>query len=122
MPIKENEAKEELEKIWSGLAYHVNELAGFMNEHGKESFFGDEENEKKMMKYAEGIICAYYLGTRIITRSKVSELMGMILGRTESNKETEETEKPEEKGEKTFNMEDMLSSIFGMNDKEDEEP
>lgn len=119
MPIKENEKKEELEKIWSGLAYHVNELAGFMNEHGKESFFGDEENEKKMMKYAEGIICAYYLGTRVITRSKVSDLMSMILGGTES-KETEEMEKPEE-GKKTFSMEDMLKSVFGMNNK-DEEP
>lgn len=121
MPIKGNEKKKELEDIWNGLGYHVNELAKIMNEHEKESFFENEEDEKKMRKYAEGIICAYFLGMRIITRSKMSDLMSMILGGMESKEETEETEKPEEKGEKTFSMEDMLSSIFGMNDK-DKEP
>ena len=121
---KENEKKKELEQIWDGLSYHVNELAKFMNEHEKESFFGNEENEKKMRKYAEGIICAYYLGMRIITRSKVSDLMSMILGgmKTEETEETEETKKPEE-GETTFSMEDMLKSVFGTEDeKEDAEP
>ena len=121
---KENEKKKELGQIWEGLGYHVNELAKIMNEHEKESFFENEEDEKKMRKYAEGIICAYFLGMRIITRSKVSDLMSMILGGMESKEteKTEETKKPEEKGEETFSMEDMLSSIFGMNDKEDEEP
>lgn len=126
---KENEKKKELEQIWDGLSYHVNELAKFMNENEKESFFGNEENEKKMRKYAEGIICAYYLGMRIITRSKVSDLMSMILGGMESTEETKkpeegkETKKPEE-GETTFSMEDMLKSVFGMTEdkKEDTEP
>lgn len=121
MPNKENE-KQEFEYIWNGLSYHVNELAKFMNEHKKESFFGDEENEKRMRKYADGIICAYYLGVRVITRSKMSDLMTKILGGGTESKETEETEKPEEKGKESFSMEDMLSSIFGMNNKEDKEP
>ena len=120
---KENEKKKELEQIWEGLSYHVNELAKFMKENEKESFFGNEENEKKMRKYAEGIIAGYYLGMRIITRSKVSDLMSMILGGMESKEETEETKKPEE-GEKAFSMEDMLKSVFGTNEdkKEDAEP
>ena len=122
MPIKETE-KQEFERIWEGLGYHVNELAKFMNEHEEKSFFGNKENEEKMRKYAEGIICAYYLGIRVITRNKMSDLMSMILGGVESKEteKTEETEKPEEKGEETFSMEDMLKSVFGMNDK-DKEP
>lgn len=121
MPIKENE-KQEFERIWNGLGYHVNELAKFMNEHENNCFISNEENETKMKRYVEAIICAYYLGVRVITRDKMSGLMSMIFGGMESKEteKTEETKKPEE-GEETFSMEDMLKSVFGMNNK-DEEP
>ena len=121
MPIKENE-KQEFERIWNGLGHHVNELAKFMNEHENKCFISNEEDEAKMKKYVEGIICAYFLGVRVITRNKMSDLMSIILGGIESKEteKTEETEKPEEKGEETFSMEDMLKSVFGMNDKDAE--
>ena len=122
MPNKENE-KQEFEQIWNGLGYHVNELAKFMNEHENNCFISNEENETKMKRYVEAIICAYYLGVRVITRDKMSGLMSMIFGGMESKEteKTEETKKPEE-GKETFSMEDMLKSVFGMNDKKDEEP
>ena len=121
MEIKES-TKRKFEKIWNGLDYHVDELSKFFLENENDPFLKTEFG-KKMEEYSKSLCAAYVLGKMTMARDKVSNFITKMMSVDDDDEKPKETEKPEEKGkETTFSMEDMLSSIFGKdNKKEDEE-
>lgn len=123
MKIKEESAKEKFERIWKGLDYHMDELARFFLENEKDPFL-ETEHGKEMEEYCKKMSAAYLMGKITMARKNVSDFITKMMRVDDDDEKPKETEKPEEKGkETTFSMEDMLSSIFGKdNKKEDEEP
>ena len=53
--------REEMRRIWRGLAYHCNELMTFMTEHGSDKWFETDEG-KEMMNYAMKLTLSHISG------------------------------------------------------------
>ena len=124
MEIKKETTKQKFERIWGGIDYHMDELARFFLEYENDPFL-ETEYGKKMEEYSKVMTTTYLMGKMMSARNKVSDFIGMMMGMNdeEANEKIEETKKPEEKGKEAFSMEDMLKSVFGMDDKkEDKEP
>ena len=123
MKIKEESTKEKFERVWKGLDYHMDELARFFLENEKDPFL-ETEYGKEMKEYSKKMSTSYLMGKITMARKNVSDFISKMMCVGNDDEEPKETEKPEEKGEETFSMEDMLNSIFKMNNdkKEDKEP
>ena len=121
MKIKEESTKEKFERIWKGLDYHMDELARFFLENEKDPFL-ETEYGKEMEEYSKKMSGAYLMGKITAARKNVSDFITKMMC-VDDDEEPKEIEKPKE-GEKTFSMEDMLNSVFKMNNdkKEDAEP
>lgn len=122
MEIKEKSTKEKLERIYSGLDYHMDELSRFFLENEEDPFLKTDYG-KKMEEFSRTMSAAYIMGKLMMTRNKMKDFITkMMCVNDDDDEEPKETEKPEE-GKETFSMEDMLKSVFGKDDKkEDAEP